>query len=148
MSLLPRGKENNIEVTWEDQKNINEFSTLIQKKDLLMDDLKLYQQEKEYLTDVIGELELLELEDDDDDDLEDETDDSLDKSKKVQYKIGDTLVFMGYAEATERANKDNDLNDDKISKLDDQLSDIDGKLTKLKSQLYAKFGDNINLERD
>lgn len=112
--------------------------------------MEVQRQEKEYFTDVIGEIEMLELEDDDLDDLdlEDESDPSSVIEKKVQYKIGDTFVFMDYTQASERAQVDSEKIDNKIGTLESKLDDINGKLQLLKTQLYAKFGDNINLERD
>lgn len=145
---------------------------MIQRRDIIAAELNKHKQEKEYLSDVISELELLELEDDDELDLDE--DDGLsdanaedtenakntknsksdnskeykDNDKKVQYKIGDTLVFMSYTEANERAQNDSEKADLLISELESKLEDIDAQLQKLKTQLYAKFGDNINLERD
>ena len=129
MELLPEGKRNNVQVTLEDQKKINEFSKLILRKDSLELDLSKERQEKEYLDDVSMELEL------------------IDEDEKVQYKIGEVFVYLKQNKVLEQIEKDTEIIDEKISSLEDILSTIDSRLKELKTQLYAKFGDNINLER-
>ncbi|ODV63338.1 tubulin-binding prefolding complex subunit GIM3 ASCRUDRAFT_67452 [Ascoidea rubescens DSM 1968] len=167
MEMLASGKTNNVEVLWEDQQKINEFSTLIQKKDILTIDLKDCRQEKEYLDDVSTELDMMELEnddfddllsdddddDDDDDDLNDDSDNKekkkdVSEDKKIQYKIGDAFIFMSLEETKTRLEKDNKILENKIIKFEENIDKINERLTSLKSQLYAKFGSNINLERD
>lgn len=129
MELLPEGKRNNVQVTLEDQKKINEFSKLILRKDSLELDLSKERQEKEYLDDVSMELEL------------------IDEDEKVQYKIGEVFVYLKQNKVLEQIEKDTDVIDEKIISLEDTLNTIDSRLKELKTQLYAKFGDNINLER-
>ncbi|KAK5780665.1 tubulin-binding prefolding complex subunit GIM3 PWA37_003312 [Arxiozyma heterogenica] len=129
MELLPEGKRNNVQVTLEDQKKINEFSKLILRKDSLELELSKEKQEKEYLDDVSMELELI---------AEDE---------KVQYKFGEVFVYLKQSKVLEQIEKDTEVIDDKINLLENTLSTIDSRLKDLKTQLYAKFGDNINLER-
>ncbi|CAL9738514.1 prefoldin subunit 4 [Monosporozyma servazzii] len=129
MELLPEGKKNNIQVTLEDQKKINEFSKLILRKDSLEADLAKERQEKEYLDDVSLELEL------------------FDEEEKVQYKIGDIFVYLKQGKVLEHIERDTEIIDSKIDTLEEKQNEIDSKLKELKTQLYAKFGDNINLER-
>ena len=129
MELLQEGKRNNVQVTLEDQKKINEFSKLILRKDSLELELSREKQEKEYLDDVLMELEL------------------IDEDEKVQYKIGEVFVYLKQSKVLEQIEKDTEIIDDKINSLEDNLSNIDSRLKDLKTQLYAKFGDNINLER-
>ena len=129
MELLPEGKRNNVQVTLEDQKKINEFSKLILRKDSLELELSKERQEKEYLDDASMELEL------------------IDEDEKVQYKIGEIFVYLKQNKVLEQIEKDTDVIDEKIISLEDTLNTIDSRLKELKTQLYAKFGDNINLER-
>lgn len=129
MELLPEGKRNNVQVTLEDQRKINEFSKLILRKDSLELELSKEKQEKEYLDDVSMELEL------------------IDEDEKVQYKFGEVFVYLKQSKVLEQIEKDTEIIDDKINLLEDTLSTIDSRLKDLKTQLYAKFGDNINLER-
>ncbi|OBA21788.1 Prefoldin, subunit 4 [Metschnikowia bicuspidata var. bicuspidata NRRL YB-4993] len=130
MELLPQGQANTTEVLWEDQQKINEFSSLINKKDTLADQLDTYKNEKEYIDDLAMEIEL------------------LDDEEKIQYKIADAFVFVSVTKAVEMIEKENELLDSKISLISDRIDDIDSQLSMLKAHLYGKFGKSINLERD
>lgn len=129
MELLPQGQRNNTQVTFEDQQKINEFSKLIMRKDAIAQELSLQREEKEYLDDVSLEIEL------------------IDEDEPVQYKVGDLFIFMKQSKFTAQLEKDAERLDNKIETLEDKQRDIDSRLDALKATLYAKFGDNINLER-
>ncbi|AJT25519.1 conserved protein [Saccharomyces cerevisiae YJM789] len=129
MELLPQGQRNNTQVTFEDQQKINEFSKLIMRKDAIAQELSLQREEKEYLDDVSLEIEL------------------IDEDEPVQYKVGDLFIFMKQSKVTAQLEKDAERLDNKIETLEDKQRDIDSRLDALKANLYAKFGDNINLER-
>lgn len=130
MELLPEGQRNTAtEVTWEDQQKINKFSTIISKKDeqqAILDQLKT---EKEYLDDLALEIEL------------------LDEDEKIQYKIGEAFIFIKVSKAIEKIEEDNEKLLAKINESCDLIDRFDEQLDELKKQLYAKFGNNINLER-
>lgn len=129
MELLPEGKRNNTNVTYEDQQKINKFSKLIMRKDNLEKELQQQKQEKEYMDDVSLELEL------------------VDEDELVPYKIGDLFLNLRQSEVVEQLEKDMENVDSLIDSLETQESELDEELRVLKSSLYAKFGDNINLER-
>ncbi|CAI4035961.1 hypothetical protein SMKI_14G1710 [Saccharomyces mikatae IFO 1815] len=129
MELLPQGQRNNTQVTFEDQQKINEFSKLIMRKDTIAQELTLQRQEKEYLDDVSLEIEL------------------IDEDEPVQYKVGELFIFMKQSKVTAQLEEDTQTLDNKIQILEDKQGDIDARLDALKAALYAKFGDNINLER-
>lgn len=129
MELLPEGQKNTTEVLFEDQKKINKFSLLISNKDELEAQLALLKLEKEYCGDLELELEL------------------LDEDEKVQYKVGDAFVFLNVESAVKRIEAENERLDAKIDEIDGEIDAIDSQLLELKEQLYAKFGNNINLER-
>ncbi len=102
---------------------------MIQKKDLLSAELTKQKQEKEYLDDVSMEIEL------------------IDEDELVNYKVSSVFVKMKQEDAVEKLEKDSEILDGQISELETKLEAIDDKLSGLKTQLYTKFGDNINLER-
>lgn len=129
MELLPQGKKNNTNVTYEDQQKINKFSKLIMRKDNLEKELSQQKQEKEYLDDVSLEIELI-----DEDDL-------------VPYKVGALFLQLKQSEVVEQLEKDMESVDNIIDSLETQDGELDQEIRILKSSLYAKFGDNINLER-
>lgn len=130
MELLPEGQQNQIEVLYEDQMKINEFSKLIQRKDHLQTQLNKEKQEKEFLEDVSLEIEL------------------LDEDELINYKLTNTaFVKMKQSKLVEKLEEDGEGLDLIINDLDKQLDDIEDRLSELKKDLYTKFGDNINLER-
>lgn len=92
-------------------------------------ELAVLRQEKEYLDDISLEVEL------------------IDEDEKIQYKIGDVFVFLKQSEVVEQLEKDAEQLDSKIEKLEEKESQLDSRISELKTILYAKFGDNINLER-
>lgn len=129
MELLPQGKKNNTNVTYEDQQKINKFSKLIMRKDNLEKELLQQRQEKEYLDDVSLEIEL------------------IDEDDSVPYKVGALFLQLKQSEVVEQLEKDMESVDSIIDSLETQDSELDEEVRVLKSSLYAKFGDNINLER-
>lgn len=130
MELLPEGQRNTAtEVQWEDQQKINKFSTLISKKDSKQAQLEKLKTEKEYLDDLNMELEL------------------LDEAEQIQYKVGDAFVFLKVSKALKKIEKDDEAITEKIEAIESLIEGYDEQLEELKSQLYAKFGKNINLER-
>ncbi|KAJ2220776.1 hypothetical protein IWW45_009030, partial [Coemansia sp. RSA 485] len=56
---LQREEEREVEVNWEDQSRINQFSKLNTRMDRLEDEYKAQKTEKEYLDDLAMEIELL-----------------------------------------------------------------------------------------
>lgn len=130
MELLPEGQQNTAtEVKWEDQQQINKFSTLINRKDEQQEELDKLKQEKEYLQDLSLEMEL------------------LDEDSKVQYKIGDTFVFIKVSKALLKIEHENEILTKKVDEYESHIDTLDEELSRLKLSLYAKFGKNINLER-
>lgn len=129
MELLPQGQANTVQVLWEDQQKINKFSTLINTKDELEQQLQKIRTEKDYLEDLSMELEL------------------LDEDDKVQYKLGDVFVYVTVPKALQRVEADNEKLGSRIDHIESEIDTIEQQLTQLKASLYSKFGKNINLER-
>ncbi|EGW35738.1 uncharacterized protein SPAPADRAFT_53903 [Spathaspora passalidarum NRRL Y-27907] len=130
MELLPEGQRNTAtEVTWEDQQRINKFSTIIAKKDEQSAILEKLKTDKEYLDDLSLEIEL------------------LDEDEKIQYKIGDAFMLLKVEKAVEKIEQDNEKLSTRINEVCDLIDSYDDQLGELKKYLYAKFGNNINLER-
>lgn len=129
MELLPDGQKNTAtEVLWEDQQRINKFSTLILKKDAKLESLKKLKIEKEYLDDLGLEIEL------------------LDEDEKIQYKIGEVFIFMKVEEAIKKIEEEDEKLTAKINECEEEIDAFEETLSDLKKHLYAKFGNNINLE--
>ncbi|KAI8321157.1 Prefoldin, subunit 4 [Martensiomyces pterosporus] len=128
--LLHRDEERDVEVTWEDQRRINQFSKLNSRLEHLEDEYKAQKTEKEYLDDLAMEIEL------------------LDDDEPVPYKIGDAFVLMSLEDAQDRVEKDKSGIDARVDELDSQISAITSEMGDLKKALYAKFGRAINLEKN
>lgn len=130
MELLPQGQKNTAtEVQWEDQQMINQFSTLINTKDDLDSELASLKTELEYFEDLSLEIEL------------------LDEDEKVQYKLGDSFLFLSVEKAVERLESEQSTLNKRAETIESKISSIDEQLASLKASLYDKFGSNINLER-
>ncbi|KAI9311539.1 Prefoldin subunit 4 [Dichotomocladium elegans] len=119
-----------VEVSWGDQKKINEFSKLNAKIDDLEEQYAKLKQEKEYLDDVAMELEL------------------ADEDEPIRHKIGDAFVHVPVSEALERVAKDGETLDLRLETLKSDIDSVQAKMSDLKKDLYAKFGNSINLEKD
>ncbi|KAJ1723691.1 hypothetical protein LPJ53_001972 [Coemansia erecta] len=127
--LLQREEERDVEVNWEDQERINQFSRLNTRLDRLEDDYKAQKTEKEYLDDLAMEIEL------------------LDEDKPVPYKIGDAFVMLSLETAQERVEKEKEAIDARVEELDSKIQEVSAQMDKLKKMLYSKFGQAINLEK-
>ncbi|KAJ1811660.1 hypothetical protein LPJ75_004041, partial [Coemansia sp. RSA 2598] len=127
---LQREEERDVEVSWEDQSRINQFSKLNTRLDRLEDEYKAQKTEKEYLDDLAMEIEL------------------LDEDEPVIYKIGDAFVKITMEDAQARLEKAKEDIDSCVDDLDNQITEISAEMEELKKKLYAKFGQAINLERN
>ncbi|KAL9547325.1 hypothetical protein MBANPS3_006219 [Mucor bainieri] len=119
-----------VEVSWVDQQRINEFSQYNAKIDDLEEQYEKLKQEKEYLDDVAMELEL------------------ADEDEAVRYKIGDAFVHVSASEAIEKVEKDSEKLGLALEDVKHQIDVVQGKMEQLKKDLYAKFGNAINLEKE
>ncbi|EPQ27802.1 uncharacterized protein PFL1_04547 [Pseudozyma flocculosa PF-1] len=130
MRMLNEQDQNDVEVSWEDQQSINAFSRLNSTYSDVEEDLRVKREEKEALDDLAMELEL------------------ADEDDEVLYKIADSFVSIPHAAAMERLERDQAEADEQIDALKAKLDEYDEGMKQLKVKLYAKFGENINLERD
>ncbi|CDR88907.1 probable GIM3-Gim complex component [Sporisorium scitamineum] len=130
MRMLSEQEANEIEVTWEDQQSINAFSRLNSTYSDLLEDLRLGKEEREALDDLTLELEL------------------ADEDEPILYKIADTFISLPHQDVMSRLEAEQKEADVKLSALQEKLDSYDAQMKQLKIKLYAKFGDNINLERD
>ncbi|PWN94134.1 Prefoldin, subunit 4 [Acaromyces ingoldii] len=131
MRMLEDDESNNdVEVSWADQQSINSFSRL---NNLLTDaeaTLRAKVTEKEGLDEIAEEIEL------------------VDEEEEVMYRVGDAFVYVKQERAIEMLKRDGEKLEEEIEKLRKQASECEEGMEKLKVGLYAKFGSNINLERD
>lgn len=123
------------QVTPEDQEKLNKFSQMMINKDRLTEELTSLEFEKEQIDDVSLELEM------------------ADEDEKIGYILSQTsTIYESFfklkpEEIIERLETRGEKLSEKIDSLKNQVEELDEGMKNLKTELYAKFGDSINLER-
>ncbi|KAK9464582.1 Prefoldin subunit-domain-containing protein [Lipomyces arxii] len=130
LQMLPAGQESpEVQVSWEDQQQINDFSKLNSRLSGFEDAVKKLKDEQEYLEDVSTEIELI-----DEDDM-------------VPYKIGDSFYWIKQLEAVVRIEQATETTSSDLEELEAKVKITKEGMDQLKELLYNKFGNAINLER-
>eukprot|EP01125_Pyxidicula_operculata_P023252 TRINITY_DN9973_c0_g1_i1.p1 TRINITY_DN9973_c0_g1~~TRINITY_DN9973_c0_g1_i1.p1 ORF type:complete len:130 (-),score=42.60 TRINITY_DN9973_c0_g1_i1:73-462(-) len=119
--------DNDVEVTWEDQKMINMFGRLNNKIQDLRYELKVRQTDLEDLQEAENEII-----------VSDET--------IVKYRVGEIYVGVEQSDAEEMISKETQKAKEDVANIEKEIDSIKNKMNELKVKLYAKFGGNINLE--
>lgn len=88
------------------------------------------QQEKEYLDDVSMELEL------------------ADEDEPIRHKVGDAFVHIPVSEAMEKLEKESNKLNLELESVKGEIDSVQNQMSELKKELYAKFGNAINLEKE
>uniref|UniRef100_A0AAQ6AJ11 Prefoldin subunit 4 n=2 Tax=Amphiprion TaxID=80969 RepID=A0AAQ6AJ11_AMPOC len=120
-----------VNVTFEDQQKINKFARNTSR----MTELK---------NEIEAKKKLLQNLQDASDDLMMSDDDSL----LIPYQIGDVFISHTQEETQEMLEAAKETLEQEVKGLEERVSAIQQVLGDLKIQLYAKFGNNINLEAD
>lgn len=124
-------KDNEVHITYEDQEKINCFARNNAKLTYLKEEIKELIKEKENYVDAADEIMMLEGDDD-----------------TVPYMIGDSFFPQTSEKAMEYLERRQTEIGKEMETLENKAVSINKILSDLKEQLYAKFGDNINLEND
>ena len=69
-------------------------------------------------------------------------------TEEFTYQIGEMLIHLTAEEAQEHLQKKQEQVTEELKELYSEIQSIQKVMSDLKVQLYAKFGDNINLEAD
>lgn len=117
-----------IQVVWEDQQRINEFGRLNHRLVEIKEEAEKKNNDTANLKDVAGDIEVL-LDDD---------------ACKIQ--VGSLFVTVSNEEAEEFAQEELKERESQLATLQTEKEEIETKMKALKAVLYAKFGDQINLE--
>ncbi|KAM9429883.1 prefoldin subunit 4-like isoform 2-T2 [Salvelinus alpinus] len=120
-----------VNVTFEDQKKINTFARNTNRMTEFKDEIEAKKKSLQNLQDASDDLMMAE-------------DDTL----LVPYQIGDVFISHIQEETQEMLEAAKELLQQEIKDLEGKVSKIQHLLGDLKVQLYAKFGNNINLEAD
>ncbi|XP_064813506.1 prefoldin subunit 4-like [Oncorhynchus masou masou] len=120
-----------VNVTFEDQKKINTFARNTNRMTEFKDEIEAKKKSLQNLQDASDDLMMAE-------------DDTL----LVPYQIGDVFISHTQEETQEMLEAAKEQLQQEIKDLEGKVSAIQQVLGDLKVQLYAKFGNNINLEAD
>ena len=123
-------QDKEIHILQEDQQKINQFARLNNRLDELKDDIKSKKNEIQTLEDASTDLMM------------------LDDEEKVPYQIGEVFVEMTQDEVQETMEANKEKVGEEVTKLEEKAEEIKGQMSDLKTHLYAKFGNAINLEAD
>ncbi|KAF7696115.1 prefoldin subunit 4 [Silurus meridionalis] len=120
-----------VNVTFEDQQKINKFARSTNRMTEFKDEIEAKKKSLQNLEDASDDLMMLE-----DDDL------------LIPYHIGDVFISHTQEETQEMLEAAKESLKEEIKSLESRVTSIQDVLGDLKVQLYAKFGNNINLEAD
>ncbi|KAL2511751.1 putative prefoldin subunit 4 [Abeliophyllum distichum] len=118
-----------MEVTWEDQQNINKFGRLNNRLHELEDEIKIAKETNENFEDASNELIL--------------TDEEI-----VRFQIGEVFAHVPKDEVENRIEQMKEVTEKNLEKLIEEKESILSQMAELKKILYGKFKDSINLEED
>ncbi|CAN8024862.1 prefoldin subunit 4 [Ixodes scapularis] len=122
--------ENDVQVTAEDQEMINKFARQNARLEDATEEMKHLEKELRNLEDAADEVLM-----------------GGDESP-VPYQLGDVFVSLDPEETQQMIGRAKEQNKARAAVLEEETRTIKGIMAELKSQLYNKFGNNINLEPD
>ncbi|XP_009870788.1 PREDICTED: prefoldin subunit 4 [Apaloderma vittatum] len=121
-----------VNVTFEDQQKINKFARNTSRITELKEEIEVKKKQLQNLEDACDDIMML----DDDDSL------------LIPYQIGDVFISHSQEETQEMLEEAKKSLQEEIEVLESRVESIQRVLSDLKVQLYAKFGNNINLEAE
>lgn len=122
--------ESDVQVTAEDQEMINKFARQNARLEDASHEMRQLEKELHNLEDASDELML------------------GGGDFPVPYQLGDVFVRVDPEETRHMIRRAKDQNKARVAVLEAETRTIKGIMAELKSQLYKKFGNNINLEPD
>lgn len=131
MAATMKNTDSDVHVTFEDQQKINKFARHNAKLQDLKDEVVQKKKDLQNLNDAIDELMLLEGEE-----------------KPIPYQVGEVFLQLSVDAANTKLEEAKTETESKISDLEQECENHKAILSDLKVQLYAKFGNNINLEAE
>ncbi|CAG0881859.1 unnamed protein product [Cyprideis torosa] len=129
----PVQSDSEVHIALEDQKKINEFANLNAKREDLKESIKTKEAELLNIEEASEQLSMLEL-------MTDNSD------EKVPYFMGEVYVCQTMEETEEVLKKEMERLKLAVEKEKKELQAVKSRMDDLKTNLYAKFGDHINLE--
>ncbi|XP_077502858.1 prefoldin subunit 4 isoform X1 [Amblyomma americanum] len=123
-------EEGDVQVTSKDQEMINNFARQNARLEDATEEMKQLEKELRNLEDAADEILIVE------DDI------------PIPYQLGEVFVNLDSEEAQQMLEQAKAQNKERTAVLEEETRTIKGIMAELKSQLYNKFGNNINLEPD
>ncbi|KAL9107761.1 MAG: hypothetical protein Q9227_007383 [Pyrenula ochraceoflavens] len=117
-----------IEVSREDQDQINRFSRLHAREERMEEELRGKVKDKEDLEELSTELEL------------------ADEDELIPYKLGDSYMHLPLPRVQSLLSTSMEEVEKEVEGLEELLEKIREEMRGLKAKLYARFGRSINLE--
>ncbi|EEH56833.1 uncharacterized protein MICPUCDRAFT_57810 [Micromonas pusilla CCMP1545] len=117
------------EVNWEDQQHICAFGRFNTRLHEVNAELRAKSKMAEDLEEASNELII--------------TDDDA-----VQYSVGETFIAVDNDTAETMLEKAADETREEVAKLEKERDELKSAMAELKTKLYGKFGNSINLEED
>lgn len=119
-----------VQITFDDQKRINQFANHVAKIEDLKEDLRI---KKNDLTNIEEAIEEIELVDD----------------EQIQFLIGEVFIYNNLEKTQTLLQETKEKKVGEIKGIEQKIEEIQAVMTKLKAELYGKFGQkNIYLEND
>ncbi|KAG6938631.1 prefoldin subunit 4 [Chelydra serpentina] len=131
-ATMKKAAAEDVNVTFEDQQKINKFARNTSRITELKEEIEVKKKQLQNLEDACDDMMML-----DDDD-----------SVLIPYQIGDVFISHSQNETHEMLEEAKKNLQGEIEALESRVESIQRVLSDLKVQLYAKFGNNINLEAD
>ncbi|KAM7150431.1 prefoldin subunit 4 isoform 2-T2 [Macrochelys suwanniensis] len=131
-ATMKKAAAEDVNVTFEDQQKINKFARNTSRITELKEEIEVKKKQLQNLEDACDDMMML----DDDDSI------------LIPYQIGDVFISHSQNETQEMLEEAKKNLQGEIEALESRVESIQRVLSDLKVQLYAKFGNNINLEAD
>ncbi|NXI36454.1 PFD4 protein, partial [Galbula dea] len=131
-ATMKKAAAEDVNVTFEDQQKINKFARNTSRITELKEEIEVKKKQLQNLEDACDDIMML----DDDDSL------------LIPYQIGDVFISHSQEETQEMLEEAKKSLQEEIEVLESRVESIQRVLSDLKVQLYAKFGNNINLEAE
>ncbi|NWU95794.1 PFD4 protein, partial [Upupa epops] len=131
-ATMKKAAAEDVNVTFEDQQKINKFARNTSRITELKEEIEVKKKHLQNLEDACDDVMMLDDED----------------SLLIPYQIGDVFISHSQEETQEMLEEAKKSLQEEIEVLESRVESIQRVLSDLKVQLYAKFGNNINLEAE
>lgn len=118
-------EDNTYQITWEDQKKINNFSRINVRFNELEREITELKEELNKLNDASDEIFI---------------------SDNISYVVGELFVEVNADQAEKLLEERKEKVKKDLKDRQKEFKDIENKMKELKANLYARFGSHINLE--